>query len=60
MIFSIPLVRLRAYQEELLIAQGEEVVRTYPELPEERVVARLMEQEARKGRMEREANHGRE
>ena len=63
MIFRIPLVRLRAYQEELLLAQGEEVVRKYPELPEEKIVARLLKREARKSRKSRksrEEQHGRQ
>lgn len=60
MIFRIPLVRLRAYQEELLLDQGEEVIRKYPELPEEKVVARLLKREARKSRKSREEKHGRE
>ena len=44
-IFSLPLVRLAAYREELQLASGEGVVREYPELPEERALAELMKKE---------------
>ena len=52
-IFAIPLVRLRAYWEELRIDSGQQPAREYPPLPEEVKLAKMMQRARRREQKKR-------